>query len=87
MEHVDQNLLDRMCRTALATMEMFEHSGRIEITTNILDEDGTYAGAFVVSATRDENGATPIVGIEHRRSDIFEWNKAASDKELFGSVE
>lgn len=80
---IPKGLLDSMCRTASATLEMFEYAARVEITTNVLTE-GQYAGAIIVSATRTENGGDPIVGVESRDSEIFKWNKDASDERMFG---
>lgn len=84
---IDQNLADQMCRTVAATIEMFPHATRVEIVTNTLDEEGRLNGALIISATRNSYDEKPVIGLELRRSDVWGWNKDASDTELFGSVE
>lgn len=82
-----QDLLDRMCRSSCAVLEMFEQAHRVELSTNILDEDNqTLLGEFIVSASRDEIGQEPVVGVEYRRSEVFKWDKDASDSDLFGGL-
>lgn len=82
-----QDLLDQMCRSSLAVLEMFDQAHRVTVSTNILDDDNrTVLGAFIVSASRDEVGQEPLVGVEYRRSEVFKWDKDASDSDLFGEV-